>query len=466
VVRGSQLKGSVETTTAVEHLRDIEMPAAENGVAEILQIPHEDTFAWAWLLWDRRALLARFAAAGIVIAIIIALLIPNRYDSMVRLMPPDQRSGGLAMLAAMVGKSGLAGLGDLAGNLLGVQSSGALFREILDSRSVQDRMIDRFDLRKVYSHKYYEDTRKDLANYTEVSEDRKSGVITLTVTDRDRRRAQQMAQAYVEELDRMVALVSTSSARRERIFLEQRLQQVKQDLDEASNQFAQYASKNTVIDVNSQTKAMVEGAAMLQGQLIAAQSELEGLEQVYTANNVRVRSLKARVDELRSQLQKMGGGDIGADSGGAGAAAPSSDQLYPSIRKLPLLGVRWVDLYRQTKIQETVYELLTQEYEIAKIEEAKEIPTVKVIDPANWPERKSSPHRTLIVLVGMLLSLAGGIVWVLGCASWHQMDSRDSRKQLGEEVASRFNAVCAVWAARVPGLDRLAARWKRHRHLT
>ena len=217
-------------------------------------------------------------------------------------------------------------------------------------------------------------------------------------------------------------LVSTSAARRERIFLEQRLGQVKHDLDEASGQFAQYASKNTVIDVDSQAKAMVDSAAALQGQLIAAQSELEGLQQIYTSNNVRVRALQARVGELRSELQKMGGSNSSLDSTTPSSSPSQSDQLYPSIRKLPLLGVRWLDLFRETKIQETVYELLTERYEVAKIEEAKEIPTVKVLDQASWPETKSSPHRSLIVLLGMLLSLSGSVVWVFGTAAWQHMD--------------------------------------------
>src|SRR5437762_6827455 len=126
---------------------------------------------------------------------------------------------------------------------------------------------------------------------------------------------------------------------------------------------------------------MVEAAAVLQGQLIAAQSELQGLEQIYTANNVRVRALKARVGEIQRQLEKFGGTDalLTQDN-----TASSQDEIYPSIRKLPLLGVQWADLYRRMKIQETVYELLNQQYELTRIQEAKEIPTIRVIDP---PER-------------------------------------------------------------------------------
>jgi capsule polysaccharide export protein KpsE/RkpR len=441
----------------------MEVAEPRNGAGENLIEPRQQGgFEWLWLLWLKRGTLGRWTLRGMVVAIIIAFVIPKEYESTTRLMPADTSSGGgLAMMAAIAsgvggagGRLGGSALGGLAGDLLGTHDSGAVWSDMLMSRTVQDRMIDRFDLRKVYGTRYWEAARKRLTDYTQVSIDRKSGVLTIVITDHDQRRAQQMAQAYVDELDRLVALVSTSAARRERVFLEQRLQQVKHDLDEASSQFAQYASKNTVIDVNSQTRAMVESAAALQGQLIAAQSELDGLQQIYTGNNVRVRALKARVDELRSELQKMGGSNASLDSTTPSTSQSQSDQLYPSIRKLPLLGVRWLDLFRETKIQETVYELLTERYEVAKIDEAKEIPTVKVLDSPNWPERKSSPHRTLIVLLGILLSFSSGVVWVLGTAAWRHMNPEDPRKQLGLEMASRFVAFYSRWKHRLPAIAR------------
>lgn len=398
-----------------------------------------DTVAWLRLLWEGRRFLVRLAVWGLVLSTIIAFLIPKRYESTTRLMPPDSQSGsGMAMIAALAGKGGL-GLSSLAGDLLGMKSSGALFIDILRGRTVEDRIIDRFDLRKVYHNRYWEDARKNLAQNTEISEDRKSGVITIMVTDGDPNRAALMAQAYVDELDRLVAEVSTSSARRERIFIEQRLQAVRQDLDKASHQFSEYASQNTTIDITAQAKATVEAAARLEGELIAAQSELEGLEQIYAKTNVRVRSLQARVDELRNQLHKIGG-DTPDHPSDKNASDKASGQEFPSIRQLPLLGVKWADLYRETKIQEAVYELLTQQYEMAKIEEAKEIPTVKVLDPANVPERKSSPHRLQLMVLGMLLTFCAAAVWILGRSVWQQIDPEDPRKQLGQEVLARFAA--------------------------
>jgi len=337
------------------------------------------------------------------------------------------------MLAAMAGRNGAAGLGGLAGDLLGVKSSGALFVGILGSETVQDRLIDEFHLMKIYRDRKIEDARKDLAERTEVSEDRKSGIITIGVTDHDPNRAAGMAKAYVAELDRLVAQVSTSSARRERIFLEGRLEKVKGDLDLAAKNFSQFASKNSAIDIPAQGKAMVEAAAVLQGQLIAAQSELSGLEQIYTDSNVRVRSVQARVNELQKKLNEIG-------SAGTQGGSASENSLYPSIRKLPLLGVTYADLYRQTKIQETVYELLTQQYELAKVQEAKEIPTVKVLDAAIVPTKKSFPPRGLSMLLGTALGITLAMMWILGKTQWNAVDASDPRRVFATEVFTTVQA--------------------------
>jgi capsule polysaccharide export protein KpsE/RkpR len=467
------VKQSARIEEPVQPLR-MEVAEAGNGIGEHLIGGHPTGgLDWAWLLWQNRRALARWTLYGLVVATIIAFLIRPEYESTTRLMPAEKDSGigGMAMRAAMSSGGGggvgslLGGsaLGGIASDIFGMHDPGAVWSDMLRSRTLVDRIIDRFDLLKVYGVRYREAASKLLLENTEVQLDRKSGVITIVVRDRDKQRAQQIAQAYVEELDRLVAAVSTSAARRERIFLAQRLQEVKHDLDDASTQFAQYASKNTVVDVDAQTKAMVEGGAALQGQLIAAQSELDGLLQVYTDNNVRVRSLRARVDELRSQLQKMGGSNASLDPATPSSPQSQSDQLYPSIRKLPLLGVRWLDLYRETKIQQAVYAMLTEEYESAKIQEAKEIPTVKVLDSPNFPERKAYPPRKLIAALGMFLSFVAGACWLLGTAAWQHMDPQDPRKQFGQEVASTSVEMWSRWNENFPVLRRTAEWWKRRK---
>ena len=386
------------------------------------------------LFWEQRRFLFRAAAYSCVAGILLAFLIPVRYQSVTRLMPPDgQSTSGLGMLAALAGRNGAVGLGGLAGDLLGVKGSGALFIGVLNSETVQDRLIDEFDLKKVYRESKIEDARKSLSERTDISEDRKSGIISIGVTDHDATRAAGMARAYVAELDRLVAQVSTSSARRERIFLEGRLEKVQGDLNTAAKNFSDFASKNTAIDIPAQGKAMVEAAATLQGQLIVAQAELSGLQQVYTGNNVRVRAAEARVAELQKKLNEIGG---------AGTPGNSSQEnsLYPSIRKLPILGVKYADLYRQTKIQETVFDLLTQQYELAKVQEAKEIPTVKVLDPAIVPTKKSFPPRMVIVVMGTMLGIALAMTWVFGKTNWDSVEATDPRKVFALEVFTTMRA--------------------------
>jgi uncharacterized protein involved in exopolysaccharide biosynthesis len=386
------------------------------------------------LLWDERRLLVRVAAAGLVAGILIAFLIPRQYQSSVQLMPPDNESSSGVLMAAMAARAG-GGLGGVAGDLLGLKSSGDLFVGILQSRTIEDRLVQRFDLKKAYGESIDEDARKQLSENTSIAADRKSGIITIVVTDRNPIRAQAVAQGYVEELNRLVTELSTSAAYRERVFLEQRLNAVKQDLDQASRDFGQFASKNAAIDIKEQGRAMVEAAATLEGELIAAQSEMKGLETIYTANNARVRSVQARVNELQKQLNDMGG-----KPSGTGANSNGANDLYPSIRQLPILGVTYADLYRRTKIQETVYETLTQEYELAKVQEAKETPSVKVLDTANVPERKSFPPRFLIIVLCTCFASAAGAFWIITRTMWIRIDGSDPRKMLAQDVFHAFNA--------------------------
>lgn len=405
-----------------EPINDVEFPSSEtvdakaDGSSRLLPTLQ--------LAWEHRNWLYRVGAWALAISTVIALLIPNSYESSVRIMPPDPMGNAGSMLGAIAGKANPE-LIAMASSLLGVKSSGALYVDLFRSRTVQDRVIDRLNLQKVYWIRYKQDARKKLDHRTDVTEDRKSNVITLAVEDHSPERARDIAQAYVEELNGLLARVSTSSARRERMFIEQRLVQCRADLEDAEKQFSAFASKNTTLDIKEQTKAMVASAAELQGQLIASESELQSLEQIYTPNNVRVRSLRARIEELKRQLQNIHGTDASLASD-----STSADELYPSIRKLPLLGVEWADLYRRTKIQETVYELLNQQYELARIQEAKEIPTINVVDPANVPEKKSWPPRLLIILGLTILSLVVAVVKISTDEKIRNMQEDDPRRKM------------------------------------
>jgi capsule polysaccharide export protein KpsE/RkpR len=382
-------------------------------------------------LWERRKLLGKFIFWGAAAALLTAFLIPSRFASTTRLMPPDPPQGqGIAMLATLAGKVG-GNLSALGGDLLGLKTSADLFATVLLSRTVQDDLISKFDLRSVYGERRWVDARRELTRRTDISIDRKSGVLIIQVTDHDPKRASAMAQEYVAQLNNVVTQLNTSSAHRERVFLEERLEQVKRELESAEKDFSQFASKNAAIDIKEQGKAMVEAAALLEGQLVAAHTELQGLRQIYTDSNIRVRTMQARLNELQRQILKLGGKP---ESGGDNAETSQDSGLYPSIRKLPLLGVTYADLYRRTKVEETVFEVLTQQYELAKVQEAKEVPSVKVLDPPEVPEKKVFPPRLLFGLAGALLAFAIGMGWVLLHDDWKKIDPQDPGKLLVLEM--------------------------------
>ncbi len=394
----------------------IVLPAADPSEGE-----RGSGFTRLRLLLDHRRFLARVTVWGCAISLITAFVIPKQYESKTLLMPPEQSRSNLGSMLALAGRSDIAAI---AGDWFGMTNSGSLFIGILQSRTVEERIIGQFDLRRVYGESRMEEARKELERNTYAVEDRKSGIISITVTDHDPHRAAEMGKAYVDELNRLVSELNTSSAHREKAFLEDRLKSVKVDLDAAARDFSEFASKNAAIDIKEQGKAMVGAAATLEGELIAAQSEQQGLRQIYSDDNVRVRALGARITELQRKLNQIGGG--AAES--AISAQDGDEHAYPSIRKLPLLGVTYEELYRRTKIQETISDLLTQEYELAKVEEAKETPSVKVLDPPSVPEKKSFPPRLLIIALGTCLSFVFGALWLWGNSIWQETDSQNPAK--------------------------------------
>jgi uncharacterized protein involved in exopolysaccharide biosynthesis len=384
------------------------------------------------LLWDHRRLLFRVAVVALVLSATIAFLIPKRYESVARLMPPEQPSTGAAMLAALAGHSlgGLAGFGNLAG-LLGGRTSSALFIDLLHSRTISDHIIDRFNLQHVYKKRYRIDTVKYLGHQTTVVDDKKSGVITITFSDTDPRRAQAITQAYLDELNSIVTRANTSSARREREFIEKRLVSVQAELQSAEKALSQFSSTNVTLDIKEQTHAMVDAAAKLQAELIVGQSELDSLEQIYGDANVRVRAARARIGVLQSQLTKMSGS---AAAEGSDESNEASSQLYPSLRQLPRLAVPYADLYRRVRIQETVFELLSQQYEMARLEEAKDTPVVAVIDQPLVAEKKSFPPRLLMMLLLTGFSVGATAFYIVLRSMWERMGKGDPRKVLAEEI--------------------------------
>ncbi len=314
-------------------------------------------------LWLQRNRIARWVAVGFLLSLFIGWRYP-KFESTVQIMPPDGgSSNGLAALIPALTKS--PGLAGLAADFTGAKTSGAVFSKVLESRSVRDDLIKRFDLQKHYGTKFWDDTRLKLGSRTDIVEDKKSGIIAITVHDRDPKLAMDMANAYVDELSLVTARASTSAAKQERVFIEQRLADENKNLQDAEHQFGQFASTNMALDVPEQMKVTVEAAARLQGELIAARAQVEALKQTYTEENIRVKSAQAHVNELERELRR---------SIPAGKRRALRTQLIltprsracrcwvssgPTCIAIPRFAKQWL-------------RLLTQQYEMARIQEAKE----------------------------------------------------------------------------------------------
>jgi uncharacterized protein involved in exopolysaccharide biosynthesis len=394
-------------------------------------------------LWLHRRLLTRVTAIALVVSLGIAFTLPKQYKASASIMPPDQQGSGAMLLAALAGRGGsgaLGGLGSLAGGLLGGHPTAALYENMLASGTIAGRLIDRFHLQTVYHTKYRMTTAKRLAHNTTITDDKKSGVISITVLDSDPVRARDLAQAYLDELNNLLIATSTSSARHERIFIERRLASVHDDLEQAQLALSEFSSKNSTIDITSQTRAMVEGAARVQAEILVERSGLDAIRQIYGDSNVRVRETEARIASLQQELGKMGGtsAPLAADGSSASADAKteggSENSLYPPLRQLPRLAVPYADLYRRVKVQEAVFELLTQQYELSRIEEAKNTPVVSVIDAPGIPERKSSPSRLLVTLLLTAFAFTFTSVLLLLRERWEEVSASDARKAFAMEV--------------------------------
>ena len=403
------------------------MPGLPSQSPEALQAAQAKWVANATVLWSHRRLLVRSTALAFLVSVCIAFLIPKRYEATARIMPPDQGGSGVAALTALTGHSaGLSALGGLAGSLLGAHNTSALFVELLRSGTISGHLIDRFHLQSAYKKRYRVDTSKSLARHTTIVDDKKSGVITLTVEDTNPQRARDLAQGYLDELNQLVTLTNTSSARQERIFIEHRLVSVQADLEKAQLALSDFSSTHTTLDIKEQTRATVDAAAKLQGQVIAGQSELGSLQQIYGDGNVRVRAARARIGSLERELKQISGTD---------AALPATDdqksekdELYPPLRQLPRLAVPYADLYRRVRIQETVFELLTQEYESARIQEAKDTPVISILDLPGLPEKKSYPPRFYIAVGLSTFFFLAACALLLFRDRWLRMNEADPRK--------------------------------------
>lgn len=402
------------------------------------------------LCWQRRRMVFGILVVGISISLAKAKLEHNRYTSTTTFIPPDSSSSFSNLMGMMGSSSSAASFGS---QMLGLETPGELYLSVLQSRNVLDSLINRFDLAHYYDAHLMVEARNALEGDTVTALDRKSGVITISVTVKDPVLAANIAQGYVAELNRVLTEASNSSARRERIFLEGRVKDVKQQLDETSKALSQFSTRSGAIDIPNQARSMVDAGLRLQTELISGRSQLAAMRQTYSEDNPRVRALEAGNAELERQINAMGG--LNQSSG---SNPDSKNSTYPSAKELPALGLTYYDLERKVQVQQALWEALTRQYEVAKVEEAEQTPSARVLDVADVPEKKSGPARSLIVMIGAVLSLLVACIAVVAQALWEAMDPQEEPKKLILDIAHTFTDR-RRWYWSLPGIRGFRGRY-------
>lgn len=334
-----------------------------------------------------------------VLAIIFSLLLPKMYMATARILPPRDDDTGLVSFLARTDEP----LSGLASSLIGNQSSAELYVGIMRSRSVADALTKKFKLKELYKLKYVEDVYKKLEARSTIEVSRKNQIIIVSVEDRDRQRAADMANAYVEMLDRINRELNITQGKRKRLFLEDRLKEVRAALDHAEQELKAFQEKYHIVAIEEQAKVAIQGAAEIKAQIIEAQTELEIFKQFGTEKQAEAVMLKAKIEELKRQLKSIGQSEGAQNTGSDKSNNDRESDFYIPFNDLPRLGMQFMRLTREAKIQGKLFELLAAQYEMAQIEEAKDVGTIQVIDHAVAPEKKYRPKRARIVITATIL---------------------------------------------------------------
>jgi len=330
-----------------------------------------------------------------VITAFITLMMPNIYTAKAMIIPSDDDKGGMGALMSQLG-----GLAGLAGGAVGAKNTGELYVTMLQSETVKDPIIDRFKLMDAYKAKYRADAYKTLDTNTIVSFGKKDGVITITVDDKDPKRAAGLANAYVDELGRLAAGLNMTGAGNNREFLEKRIAEAHTDLGRAEDALKYFQSRNKTISVTDQAQATIAGIAQLRAQLAIKEVELATLQRQFTDASQEVKTAKSTITSLRAQIASLEG------KGG-------NSSSIPNVGDMPQLGQEYLRLMRELKIQEAVVEMLTKQYEAAKISEVKEVSPFLVLQKAKVPELKSKPLRRHIITLVTYISFFCSIIFVV-----------------------------------------------------
>jgi uncharacterized protein involved in exopolysaccharide biosynthesis len=352
------------------------------------------------VLAERKRIIFWVTAVFAIIAVVISLLLPVRYTATVTLLPPQQSSSMGAALASQLGNMG--GMAALAGGSLGLKNPNEMFVGMLKSRTVEDAMVQRFGLMQEYRRKYLSDARKTFESHVTVDGSGKDGLIHISVDDHDAKRAAELANGYVDQFRLQSQHLAITEASQRRLFFEQQLEQAKNNLATAEEALKQTQQATGVIQLDSQARALIESASTLRAQITAREVQIQGMQTYATGENAQVIQAQKELESLRSQLAKLGGS---VDSSGGELIVPKG--------RVPEAGLEYIRKLRDVKYNETIFDILARQFEIAKLDEAKEGALIQVVDPAIPPDKKSFPHRILIVIGAIAVGFVIGILVVL-----------------------------------------------------
>ena len=376
-----------------------------------------DLLDYARVIWRYKWLIVVLCLVSVLGTLAFTLRMQKVYESTTTLLIPKEGGGG-GLLSALAA-SGLAqqvpgiSIPSLTPNRDTVVS-------ILKSRTVAEAVVQKFKLQERYQLEFLQDAIRRLQAISAVSVS-KEGVIAVKVDETDPQLAAQMANFFVEQLDRLVAQFGSGDASRQRAFIAEQLALSKKSLEVAEESLRRFQERNRAIVLQEQTRGAIEAAARLKGEMMASEVQLQVMRNFATESNPEVISLRRRVDEMRRQLGQM---QYGEELGRPGGRAGGRQEIYVPFARVPEVGLELARQTRELKVQETLVTLLAQQLEQAKIAEAKDMPNVQVLDRAVPAERHFKPRVRLSMLIGGVVSL---FVAVFLALLWEHLRAASSR---------------------------------------
>ena len=375
------------------------------------------------VLAERKRLILTITAVFAIVSVIVSFILPKRYTAEVSLLPPQQNSSMGGMLASQLGSLG--GMAALAGGSLGLKNPNDMYVAMFKSETVEDAMIQKYGLMKEYRCKYLSDARKALEKYATIDGSGKDGLIHISVVDRDPRRAAELANGYVDQFRKLSENLAITEAGQRRLFFQQQLDQAKDHLETAEENLKLTEQKTGLIQVGSQTAALIQTATSIRAQIAAKEVQIQALQTYATGQNAQLVQAQQELESLRDQLAKLGGSE---DNAGG---------LIVSKGKIPEAGLEYMRKMRDVQYYSTIFDILARQFELAKLDEAKEGALIQVVDPAIPPDKKSSPKRALIVFGFTVLGFMLGIAVALASAALQRMNE-DPATQTKLDVLFQF----------------------------